>query len=96
MERKFNKGDVVQHFKREKMTIEELNEEPNLYLYQIIGIGRHTETKEEVMVYKPLYPTECMNGVDFVVRPLDMFMSEVDHEKYPDISQKYRFELKEE
>ena len=46
------------------------------------------------MVYKPLYQTECMNGVDFVVRPLEMFMSEVDRDKYPGISQKYRFELK--
>ena len=53
-----------------------------------------TENKEKVMVYKPLYPTECMKGVDFVVRPLEMFMSEVDRDKYPNISQKYRFELK--
>ena len=75
------------------MTEEQLEKEPNLYLYEI-GIARHTENKEEVMVYKPLYPTEYMNGVDFIVRPLDMFMSEVDRDKYPDISQKYRFELK--
>ena len=94
MERKFNKGDIVQHFKREKMTKEQLTEEPNLYLYEIIGIGRHTETKEEFVIYKPLYVTECINGVDFAVRPFDMFISEVDHEKYPEISQKYRFELK--
>ena len=90
MKRKFKTGDIVQHFKREKMISEQLEEEPNLYLYEIIGIARHTETKEEVMAYKPLYSTECMNGVNFVVRPLEMFMSEVDHEKYPDISQKYR------
>ena len=46
------------------------------------------------MIYKPLYPTECTNGVDFAVRPLEMFLSEVDREKYPDVTQKYRFELK--
>ena len=88
MERKFNKGDIVQHFKREKMT------EKQLYLYEIIGTARHTENKEELMIYKPLYPTECTNGVDFAVRPLEMFLSEVDREKYPDVTQKYRFELK--
>ena len=91
MERKFNKGDIVQHFKREKMTEEQLKEEPNLYLYEIIGTARHTENKEELMIYKPLYQTECTNGVDFAARPLEMFMSEVDHEKYPDVNTKYRF-----
>ena len=59
MERSFNKGDIVQHFKREKMTKEQLEAEPNLYLYEIIGTARHTENKEELMIYKPLYPTEC-------------------------------------
>ena len=93
MERNFKKGDIVQHFKRETMTEEQLEKEPNLYLYEIIGIARNTETNEKVMVYKPLYPTECINGVDFVVRPIDMFMSEIDHTKYPNITQKYRFEL---
>ena len=46
------------------------------------------------MIYKPLYKTEFINGTNFAARPLDMFMSEVDHQKYPDIKQKYRFELK--
>ena len=62
-------------------------------MYEIIGIARHIENEEEVVVYKPLYQTEVMNGVDFVVRPIDMFMSEIDHTKYPNITQKYRFEL---
>ena len=45
MERKFNEGDIVQHFKRETMTEEQLKKEHNLYLYEIIGIARHTENK---------------------------------------------------
>ena len=97
MEREaFKKGDVVQHFKRETVSDDELKENPNKYLYEIIGTSRHTETKEEMMIYKPLYYTECIDGVDYAARPLDMFMSEVDHEKYPNIKQKYRFELIEE
>ena len=92
MERKFSKGDIVKHFKREKISKAELEKEPNLYLYKIIGTARHTENGEELMIYEPLYSTECVDGVDFVVRPLEMFLSEVDHEKYPEIKQKYRFE----
>ena len=44
------------------------------------------------MIYKPLYYTDCTKGVDYAARPLEMFLSEVDHEKYPNIKQKYRFE----
>ena len=93
MEERFQKGDIVQHFKRELMTKEQLKKDPILYLFEIIGTSRQTESKEEFMIYKPLYETECTNGVDYAARPLAMFLSEVDHEKYPDIKQKYRFEL---
>ena len=92
MERKFDRGDIVQHFKREMMTDEQLTDDPFLYLYEIIGTSRHTENQEELMIYKPLYPAECTKGVDFAARPLYMFMSEVDREKYPKVKQKYRFE----
>lgn len=51
----------------------------------VIGISRHTETEEVTVVYE--YEGMIWN------RPLEMFMSEVDHEKYPDAEQKYRFEL---
>jgi len=93
MKREFNRGDIVQHFKREMMTSEQLTNDPLLYLYEIIGTSRHTEDKEELMIYKPLYEAECTHDVDFAARPLDMFMSEVDHEKYPKVKQKYRFEI---
>ena len=89
----FKKGDIVQHFKREITSEEELKTNPNKYLYEIIGTARHTENGEEMMIYKPLYETECVEGVDFTARTLDMFMSEVDHEKYPEIKQKMRFEI---
>lgn len=74
-------GEVVQHFKRE------LEHEGNMYLYEIVGIAHHSETGELLMVYRALYGEGKM-----CARPLAMFMSEVDHEKYPDIKQKYRFE----
>ena len=92
MNREFNPGDIVKHFKRETLSSEELERNPYKYLYEIIGTSRHTETNEELMIYQPLYKTDCVNGVNYAARPLDMFLSEVDHEKYLDKKKKYRFE----
>ena len=90
MEREiFKPGDIVQHFKRE--TIE--GDKGSKYLYLIVGTSKHTETGEVMMTYRPLYgPPPCLEDVMLASRPLDMFMSEVDHKKYPNIKQKYRFE----
>ena len=39
--RKFEAGDIVKHFKRETLSEERLTEDPNAYLYEIIGTARH-------------------------------------------------------
>lgn len=89
MER-LREGDIVQHFKREIVKDKEHSME---YLYIIEVIATHTETNEKLVVYRALYKNE-EKGVHFnaFARPYDMFMAEVDHEKYPKIKQKYRFE----
>ena len=86
MENRFRPGDIVQHFKRE--TLSDADREANKYLYEIVGVAVHSETREPMMVYRALYDDKGM-----YVRPLDMFLSEVDREKYPDIKQKYRFDF---
>ena len=75
-------GDIVQHFKREWVS-----PETSEYLYKVLAVAYHTENGEKLVIYQALY-SPCK----ICARPYDMFMSEVDREKYPDIRQKYRFE----
>ncbi len=88
----FEPGDKVQHFKRELSTKEDLKKIPNLYLYEIVGVALHSETREPLMVYRALYDKDQRGNYKMYARPLEMFCSEVDHKKYPTTKQKYRFE----
>ena len=80
MNREIKIGGTYHHFKG--------------FIAKMITVAKHTETGETLVVY------EC-NGKainsnhddDIYARPIEMFLSEVDHEKYPDVKQKYRFEL---
>lgn len=73
MDRIVKPGQVYKHFKG--------------YIINILYIAKHTETMEELVIYKHDKSDEVW------ARPISMFLSEIDHEKYPDIKQKYRFEL---
>lgn len=60
-------------------------------IYKVVAIATHTETGEMMVVYEPF----SGSGKTYA-RPLEMFLSEVDKEKYPDVTDRYRFTLLDE
>lgn len=81
--REVKAGDRVVHFKHELVPPDSLE-----YVYNVLAIAHHSETGEQLVVYQALCPPYKV-----CARPLEMFLSEVDHEKYPGIRQKYRFDI---
>ena len=59
-------------------------------MYKVVGIANDSETLEKIVVY-----VSMKDETTLWTRPLDMFLSEVDKNKYPEVEQKYRFELVE-
>ncbi len=58
--------------------------------YLVEDMAYDSETMEKMVVYRQLYGERAC-----FVRPLSMFLSEVDKKKYPHVQQQYRFELQE-
>ena len=82
MNREVHIGGTYRHFKG--------------FIAKVLTIAKHTETGEELVVYECTGKGDCGHKDGIYARPIEMFLSEVDHKKYPDVKQMYRFELIEE
>ena len=68
------KTDTIQYGKYQHYRTEKL--------YEIIGIARHSETQEEMVVYKALYQCEKFGLHQVWVRPKAMFFEQVLYNGY--------------
>ena len=88
-DRIFKIGESYKHFKRDLMNKKEIEKyKDEKYLYKILNFAKDTETGEILVIYKSISD----NIAEVWSRPLTMFSSKVDKEKYPESKQEYRFE----
>ena len=57
-------------------------------LYLVEDLAQYSEDDTQLVIYRALYEDNILYA-----RPLEMFLSLVDKEKYPNVKQEYRFEL---
>ena len=82
-------GCYVRHFKWELLNDVERSRMPDMYKYRVLGIAEDCTTEGRLMV---VYRT-CYNGQKLYCREYNEFMSTVDTDKYPTVTQRYRFEI---
>ncbi len=64
--------------------------------YIVENVATHSETGEELVIYRGLYNGKKFGQQHLCARPKDMFLSEIEPEKLrPGLEQKYRFELQD-
>lgn len=82
MESVYNvKKGLYRHFKGENK------------IYEVLGTAMHTETEEELVIYRALYDDKMIKNGDMFARPIKMFLEEVPKDKKNPTGQKYRFEF---
>lgn len=83
-------GSIVKHFKHELLTEEDLIKDPLKYTYTVICFAKDADTCEDYVVYVANYDNSTSK---IWIRKAMEFFSEVDHNKYPTVKQKYKYEL---
>jgi len=65
-------GILVKHYKHNPA------KDKKEYTYKIIGIAKHTEDEEMVVIYKPLYDSPKFEDIELFARPLKMFCEKLE------------------